>query len=1066
LDDDFACGVALATQIRATAELMRNRQVRRSEITRNVDRNAPADNQDAVDDIELDLTANIGQRDEPRRHDDTNVTANIGQRDERRGDDDTNVPALTDLLRNVDLFETGDDEGDADGLFIDLTATNRQTSDSAEPLGVAQPAVVAQPAISGAERVKKWSAERLLGLLLLRGSYHLSKRQYMLISAILQTKSGGFLPSWSELHTKTRPMVHSYCLPKATRETIPPEWCSSKTRPNTNDNVLVIIPPSRWAIHDVTYGCSFKKIYETLASDDLRSIESTNIIRNRQSITNPESFFYIETGGEHMRVHRRDQISIEFRSPRLVRQFFVHDISITSFGSTDSLDATSNRRAAVRALLRFSSIRPTDIPSNQILPGDMCVLLSPDSAEDERTNYCVLVKRFWKHSKYVQETTLFLEFSLVRAQNRPYALTDIRPLDVASISMHMRGDNHREIDQAAPLQGILSDGRKFLVYRIMLYADDFDPFKSTYSRGQVGGVYMMPVGLPTQDKFSPSSIRCISLAPLAVSSNVVLAAIMNDLLQGATEGFPVCSPDGEQVQLFLDVVGFVSDYPACAKLLDSKGVTGLAPCTHCTIQQFAGQDFREASKHGYTTSIHSKNSCSMRSVRKHRAMHDAGISEDGHKRLGINDSDISDPIRCPFHFFQKELHERRDRIPKTMDNRPVVPHHFCPYQSQVIGPDHVLNGVICNSINACAFVLPQQKRLELDRRIRYELQEHGLPRQTQVFKHEGVESTKFHVHSNSFSDTSAIFAILPPILRVMYQPYLSEHAHYKTLLDMIEELHALVGLTYYWPQPAVDPEEDYQYIIGSERKQYHADLLSRARKYISYTDSAAKVTEEVKSYIDKPNVHRVLELYIHTIPAYGHVRHVIESPFEHAHQALKRVWEQHNSRQNHISVVEEMLWNDFFHRLFLCRKGIRQNSCENPTQAQTSSLNNYRKEMRMLLLGLDLGLPASESEWPSLDTTIASLFSPEVDKGLEYRANQKMNRQPSTEWVSMVPDNLSIHAVLSSDTTSFIAALRGILDIDDCTDLLFFKYASRSSHRIAGTCDTTSFIAAFRGIRP
>lgn len=32
---------------------------------------------------------------------------------------------------------------------------------------------------------------------------------------------------------------------------------------------------------------------------------------------------------------------------------------------------------------------------------------------------------------------------------------------------------------------------------------------------------------------------------------------------------------------------------------------------------------------------------------------------------------------------------------------------------------------------------------------------------------------------------------------------------------MLEKLHTLVGPTYYWPQPEVDPGEDFEYVIGS-----------------------------------------------------------------------------------------------------------------------------------------------------------------------------------------------------------------------------------------------------------
>jgi len=81
-----------------------------------------------------------------------------------------------------------------------------------------------------------------------------------------------------------------------------------------------------------------------------------------------------------------------------------------------------------------------------------------------------------------------------------------------------------------------------------------------------------------------------------------------------------------------------------------------------------------------------------------------------------------------------------------------------------------------------------------------------------------------------------------------------------------------------------------RYLLSSRLKLFHVDLLSHARKRISCTDSASQKSLEVKRYIGMPKIHRVLELYILTIPACGHGRYDVESPFEHAPQALKSIY--------------------------------------------------------------------------------------------------------------------------------------------------------------------------------
>jgi hypothetical protein len=62
-------------------------------------------------------------------------------------------------------------------------------------------------------------------------------------------------------------------------------------------------------------------------------------------------------------------------------------------------------------------------------------------------------------------------------------------------------------------------------------------------------------------------------------------------------------------------------------------------------------------------------------------------------------------------------------------------------------------------------------------------------------------------------------------------------------------------------------------------------------------------------------VHRLLELYTHNFPAFGHCRHVQELLFETAHQPLKRAIARSNQRDPHLSAVTATLANDWECRL-------------------------------------------------------------------------------------------------------------------------------------------------------
>jgi len=318
---------------------------------------------------------------------------------------------------------------------------------------------------------------------------------------------------------------------------------------------------------------------------------------------------------------------------------------------------------------------------------------------------------------------------------------------------------------------------------------------------------------------------------------------------------------------------------------------------------------------------------------------------------------LNNQVRCPFQYIEKKLWEARNRIPRTQDDRPVVPFSFCAYQSQAIGADHVLNGVIKNSMEACAWILPESQRKELDLRLRSGLNSNGLPRQHRIYN---LTKDKFGLYSCSLSDCSAIFSIFPPIIEALYRP-------------------DLIGLTYFWPRKGIDSDADFEYVLGKYRNKYYANLLSLAKEFLVLVNNASKLNIDVFKIIDKPNVHRVLELYVHTIPAFGHVRHVQELTFEHMHQSLKRIWEKHNASELHLDVVKESLFNDYIHRLFQARK----RALSQDTSSDNTALNDILK----LLHGRDTFVPTdtASADIGNIKNLIGALFNSHTDRALEYR---------------------------------------------------------------------------------
>jgi hypothetical protein len=94
--------------------------------------------------------------------------------------------------------------------------------------------------------------------------------------------------------------------------------------------------------------------------------------------------------------------------------------------------------------------------------------------------------------------------------------------------------NREEITSYAPSAGFLHAGRKYMVYREMLYTDDF---KADLTRnGSYGGCYLLPIGIRPEERAGYASVRCNTLTPANLSTNEVLMHIIPDIVKCTMTG--------------------------------------------------------------------------------------------------------------------------------------------------------------------------------------------------------------------------------------------------------------------------------------------------------------------------------------------------------------------------------------------------------------------------------------------------------------------------------------------------------------------------------------------------
>ena len=243
-------------------------------------------------------------------------------------------------------------------------------------------------------------------------------------------------------------------------------------------------------------------------------------------------------------------------------------------------------------------------------------------------------------------------------------------------------------DNCTEPYGLLRNGLPFVVYRILLFCDDFQQSSQMSKAASAGGCYFLPLSLPVEKRRSSSSVRIISLTPPNTSTNDLLRYIVPDMRQATVHGVDGHTPSGTRLRIFLDVLGFVGDYPASACVVDVLGHVGNAPCTHCSFRRLRNVT-NNGSRFGYTTKIHSRNSSFLRNLDRYAALRLSELPDSDANRLGMIPNSRANDRTCPLMYFQRTLEDQRSRSAVRQNGKPVVQCIFEAYRNNVIAPDNL-----------------------------------------------------------------------------------------------------------------------------------------------------------------------------------------------------------------------------------------------------------------------------------------------------------------------------------------------------------------------------------------
>ncbi len=279
----------------------------------------------------------------------------------------------------------------------------------------------------------------------------------------------------------------------------------------------------------------------------------------------------------------------------------------------------------------------------------------------------------------------------------------------------------------------------------------------------------------------------------------------------------------------------------------------------------------------------------------------------------------------PLSYFTKRLAETSNNIPLTHQDVPVVSGFFDSYRSNVVAPDHLLSGLAKNILNVCIRCLPNDSsRAKFDNLVCSYLSLNGLPKERSIYN-----LKRKQLHTMSMSSVlsilllaSYIFPIFQKIDSVDTNNW--SPTYFEKSISLLIELRELFSLTYWWPNYMVDGVELISKYTRHKNSFYYGTLIKKCKDYIFNVNKFYILNNKLGNELDKPNLHRLLELYVTTIPTYGHARNISEMVFETFHQRLKRNLKKSTHLNKHIVSVENVLINDWLSRFSFCLSEINK----------------------------------------------------------------------------------------------------------------------------------------------
>jgi hypothetical protein len=264
---------------------------------------------------------------------------------------------------------------------------------------------------------------------------------------------------------------------------------------------------------------------------------------------------------------------------------------------------------------------------------------------------------------------------------------------------------------------------------------------------------MLPMGIPLAQRAGYGAVRCIGLTPPQMSTNEVIHYIVPDLLKCCTTGVQGQDPTGNPVTIFIDVLGFIGDYPAVSHALDVLGHNTRAPCHLCCFFRQDRIGHGSFPYYSYTSEIHCKSTAFSLSVQRRHNVRAEYPNTQGYLHSGLNIFNIAD---FPLHTLSSALSSARGQVTFTDQNEQVVPALFDPYRSSLVVHDHLLFGLVQDVLRGTIALCSPQARNIADVLMSRTLSYNFLGKQMQIINQKSAS-----INAMGMSDLFAVLLIAP-----------------------------------------------------------------------------------------------------------------------------------------------------------------------------------------------------------------------------------------------------------------------------------------------------------------